>query len=140
MRYWQVILVNSVALFPLLVNAETMSSTPVNASTLLQTIFGLIVVLAIIVFLGWILKRSQFFHAAHNGQLKVLGSLSLGTREKAVLIQVGEQQLLIGVTAQNISTLHTLSEPLPIREISPPAEGESFADRLKQMMQQRGHK
>jgi len=119
MRYWQVILVNSVALFPLLVNAETMSSTPVNASTLLQTIFGLIVVLAIIVFLG---------------------SLSLGTREKAVLIQVGEQQLLIGVTAQNISTLHTLSEPLPIREISPPAEGESFADRLKQMMQQRGHK
>jgi len=36
--------------------------------------------------------------------------------------------------------LHTLSEPLPIREVSPPAEGESFSDRLKQMMQQKSNK
>lgn len=138
MRYWQVISLNSVALFPLLVNAETMSSTPVNASTLLQTIFGLIVVLAIIVFLGWMLKRSQFFHAAHHGQLKVLGAISLGTREKAVLIQVGEQQILLGVTPQQITTLHTLSEPLSVRE-TPVKSGDTFAERLKQMMQQRGN-
>lgn len=140
MKYWLVFSANTFALFPLLVQAETVSSAPVNASALLQTIFGLIVVLAIIVFLGWTLKRSKFFHAAHHGQLRVLGTLSLGTREKAVLIQVGEQQLLIGVTPQQINTLHTLSEPLLIRENIQQTEGESFADRLKQMMQQRGNK
>jgi flagellar protein FliO/FliZ len=138
MKYWLVISAALVSVLPLSVNAETMSSAPVTASTLLQTIFGLIVVLAVIVFLGWLLKRSQFFHAAHHGQLKVLGAISLGAREKAVLIQVGDQQLLLGVTPQQINTLYTLPEPLSVREI-PAKSGDSFAERLKQMMQQRGN-
>ena len=138
MKYRHVISAALVSLLPVTVNAETMSSAPVTASTLLQTIFGLIVVLAVILFLGWMLKRSQLFHAAHHGQLKVLGAISLGAREKAVLIQVGEQQLLLGVTPQQINTLYTLPEPLSVREI-PTKTGDSFADRLKQMMQQRGN-
>lgn len=138
MKSWHVSSTALVFLLPLTVNAEAMSSAPVNASTLLQTIFGLIFVLAIIVFLGWLLKRSQYFHAAHHGQLKVLGAISLGTREKAVLIQVGEQQILLGVTPQQINTLHTLPEPLPVRE-TPTKQTDSFAEKLKQMMQQRGN-
>lgn len=138
MRYWHVISTAFVSVLPLPVYAETMNSAPVNASTLLQTIFGLIVVLAIIVFLGWLLKRSQYFHAAHHGQLKVLGAISLGTREKAVLVQVGEQQLLLGVTSQQINTLYTLPEPLLVREANV-KNADSFAERLKQMMQQRGN-
>jgi flagellar protein FliO/FliZ len=138
MKYRHVISAALISVLPLTVNAETMSSAPVTASTLLQTIFGLIAVLAVILFLGWMLKRSQFFHAAHHGQLKVLGAISLGAREKAVLIQVGEQQLLLGVTPQQINTLYTLPEPLSVREM-PTKTGDSFADRLKQMMQQRGN-
>jgi flagellar protein FliO/FliZ len=138
MKYRHVISAALVSVLPLTVNAETMSSAPVTASTLLQTIFGLIAVLAVILFLGWMLKRSQFFHAAHHGQLKVLGAISLGAREKAVLIQVGEQQLLLGVTPQQINTLYTLPEPLSVREM-PTKTSDSFADRLKQMMQQRGN-
>jgi len=138
MRNWQVISALVAGLFPLTVTAETISASPVNASALLQTIFGLIMVLAIIVFLGWLLKRSKYFHATHHGQLKVLGAISLGAREKAVLIQVGEQQILLGVTSQQINTLHTLSEPLSVREPQIKAS-DSFAERLKQMMQQRGN-
>ena len=138
MKYWHIISAALISVLPLTVNAETMSSAPVTASTILQTIFGLIAVLAVILFLGWMLKRSQFFHAAHHGQLKVLGAISLGAREKAVLIQVGEQQLLLGVTPQQINTLYTLPEPLSVREM-PTKTGDSFADRLKQMMQQRGN-
>lgn len=138
MKYRQIISAALASVLPLTVNAETMSSAPVTASTLLQTIFGLIAVLAVILFLGWLLKRSQYFHAAHHGQLKVLGAISLGAREKAVLIQVGEQQLLLGVTPQQINTLYTLPEPLSVREI-PTKTGDSFADRLKQIMQQRGN-
>ena len=138
MRFGKVISAALIAMWPLSVPAETMSAAPVTASSLLQTILGLIVVLAIIVMTGWLLKRSQYFHAGHHGQLKVLGAISLGTREKAVLIQVGDQQLLLGVTPQQINTLHTLAEPLPVRDThTKPAD--SFAERLKQMMQQRGN-
>jgi len=124
-------------LLPDMVSADPLNSTPVNASALLQTLFGLLVVLGIIVFLGWLLKRSQYFHAAHHGQLKVLGAISLGSREKAVLLQVGEQQLVVGVTPHQVTTLYTLPESLTSREVSTPAS-ESFAARLKQMLQQRG--
>ncbi|UPH46707.1 flagellar biosynthetic protein FliO [Methylophaga pinxianii] len=138
MKCWKVITTALIAMLPMMAQAEKVNSTPVNASSVLQTIFGLILVLAIIVLLGWLLKRSQYFHAAHHGQLKVLGAVSLGTREKAVLIQVGEQQLLLGVTPQQINTLHTLSEPLPVRETHI-KQSDSFAEKLKQMMQQRGN-
>lgn len=138
MKCWKVITTALIAMLPMMAQAEKVNSTPVNASSVLQTIFGLILVLAIIVLLGWLLKRSQYFHAAHHGQLKVLGAVSLGTREKAVLIQVGEQQLLLGVTPQQINTLHTLSEPLPVREPHI-KQSDSFAEKLKQMMQQRGN-
>lgn len=138
MKCWKVITTALIAMLPMMAQAEKVNSTPVNASSVLQTIFGLILVLAIIVLLGWLLKRSQYFHAAHHGQLKVLGAVSLGTREKAVLIQVGEQQLLLGVTPQQINTLHTLSEPLPVR-VTHIKQSDSFAEKLKQMMQQRGN-
>lgn len=125
-------------LLPGLVSAETLSTSPVNAGVLLQTLFGLLLVLGVIVLLGWLLKRSQYLHSAHHGQLKVLGTISLGTREKAVLLQVGEQQLVIGVTPHQVTTLYTLPEPLVPHDVSPTANG-SFADRFRQVLQQRGN-
>lgn len=125
-------------LLPSLASAETLSASPVNAGVLLQTLFGLLVVLGIIVLLGWLLKRSQYLHGAHHGQLKVLGAISLGTREKAVLLQVGEQQLVIGVTPHQVTTLYTLSEPLVPHDANTTTSA-PFATRFRQALQQRGN-
>ncbi|MFQ3209766.1 MAG: flagellar protein FliO/FliZ, partial [Colwellia sp.] len=45
-------------------------------------------------------------------QLKVVTSLSLGAKERLVVIQAGEQQLLLGVTAQQVTLIERLTEPL----------------------------
>lgn len=70
-------------------------------------------VIGAILVLGWILRRLR--GAALLGgskQLKIVASLTLGQRERVVVVQVGEEQWLLGVTAQQISGLGKLEQPL----------------------------
>ena len=45
--------------------------------------------------------------------LKVVASINVGAKERVVVVDVNGQQLLLGITAGGISTLHQLPEPLP---------------------------
>ena len=57
---------------------------------------------------------------AFGGQgkmIKTLATVSLGLKEKVSLIQVGEQQLLIGITAQSIQTLLVLDQPIEQKDV-----------------------
>ena len=48
----------------------------------------------------------------NTGQLKVIASLSLGVKERLIVAQVGEQQLVLGVTPQQITLIKNLEEPI----------------------------
>ena len=72
-----------------------------------------LMVIGLILVLGWILSRLR--GAALLGgsrQLKIVASLALGQRERVVVVQVGDEQWLLGVTAQQISGLGKLAQPL----------------------------
>lgn len=86
-------------------------NAPLSTSYLLQFCLGLILVLATVMLLAWLLRRLHQ-HSPMGGALRLLGVLSLGTRERIMLIQVGETQLLLGVTPGHIQTLHRLTKPL----------------------------
>ncbi|MGB2742282.1 MAG: flagellar biosynthetic protein FliO [Cognaticolwellia sp.] len=77
----------------------------------MSMILSLLMVLAVIVVSSMILKRFQGVRHTLNG-LKIVTSLHLGAKEKLVVVQAGEKQLLLGVTAQQITLLETLDEPL----------------------------
>ena len=85
---------------------------PLAMTNLWQLTLGMIVVLGLIMGIAWLLKRSGRFQIAAGGGLRVLGGLSMGTRERVVLLQVGETQLLLGVAPGRVQTLHVLEEPL----------------------------
>ncbi len=74
-------------------------------------ILSLLMVLVLIILCALVLKR---FNLTQQGvsQLKVVTSLSLGAKERVVVIQAGEQQLLLGVTAQQVTLIERLAEPL----------------------------
>ena len=40
--------------------------------------------------------------------MKVISGLSVGTRERILLVEIGDTWLVLGVTAAQIRTLHTL--------------------------------
>jgi len=116
--------------------SKTLSTPPVSTSALIETLLGLLLVLAIIAFLAWLLRKTGQFQASSNSQMHIVASLALGPRERAVLLQVGEEQILVGVTSQQIQKLHVLKEP--INTDNKQSISSSFADKLQQMMQQKG--
>jgi flagellar protein FliO/FliZ len=85
---------------------------PVNMTSLWQLTLGMVLVLGLIISIAWLLKRSGRFQMAAGGGLRVLGGLSMGARERVVLLQVGETQLLVGVAPGRVQTLHVLDKPL----------------------------
>jgi len=89
-------------------------TSPLNAGRLLEMVLGLGVVLALIVLAAWLVRRVLRLQPSMNGQMQILGALSLGTRERVVLLQIGGRQLLLGVAPGRIQTLHLLDEPLPL--------------------------
>jgi flagellar biosynthetic protein FliO len=97
----------------------------------MSMIMSLLMVLAVIVVSAMVLKRFQGAQHAING-LKIVTSLHLGSKEKLVVVQAGEKQLLLGVTPQQISLLKTLDEPLVTSKENSGDFAQSLAKLLKQ--------
>ncbi len=79
-----------------------------SAGGLLRVSVALLVVLAAVLGTAWFARRVRGLTAAGNGGLEILSQLPLGARERAVLIRVGERQLLLGVGSGGVRTLHVL--------------------------------
>ena len=93
--------------------AQDSNSSTVDA---LNVSLGLIFILLLIFSLAWFMRKMGYSHIAGQGQLKLLATMNLGQKEKIALIQVGKQQLVVGITASQINTLHVLEEPLDASE------------------------
>lgn len=102
------------------------------AGSLFQLLFGLIVVLAAIGVTALLLRRLGRLPQG-AGTLRVIAGLSLGARERAVLIQVGDKQILLGVAPGRVQALHVLERPVDTGTPGPGMAG-GFAERLAQLM------
>lgn len=98
--------------------------------SLLRVSGGLLLVLLMMVLVFWLMKRAQIFKGGLHSELKVLGAISVGQREKLVLAQVGEAQILVGVASGHVSKIHVLDKPLAVEKTAVSNE-QSFASRLE---------
>lgn len=99
-----------------------------SLGNILNMFMGLAIVVALILGLAWILRKYGRLPGNNLVDMKVIGGLSLGTREKAVLIEVENTRLLIGVTPGHIQTLHVLGTQ---------GEQNSAFDKTLQQLQQK---
>lgn len=74
-------------------------------------ILSLLMVLGLIIISAIVLKRFNLTQQ-NSSQLKVVANLSLGAKERIMVVQVGEQQLVLGVSPQQISLLTNLETPI----------------------------
>ena len=113
--------------------APTPAQSPavVGAGSLTQVTLSLLLVLGAVFAAAWVTRRLRGLGKFGNGVLHVVTEIAVGTKERVVLVQVGEQQLLIGVAPGRVSTLHVLDEPvkpqIPTTPV-PPAGGSAPAD------------
>ena len=79
-------------------------------------ILSLLIVLMVVVASAYILKKFQITSQGSTQRLKVISSLHVGTKERVVVVQVAEKQLVLGVTSHQITLLDTLDKALDIAE------------------------
>jgi len=115
--------------------SQVLAVNPVGLGSMLQIFTGLAFIVMLIVGAAWLLRRYGNINGVVSGELKVIAGLSLGQREKVVIVKVGDEQLLIGVAPGRVQTLHILGKP--IKEVSNVRSTDSFLIRLKDEMQKR---
>lgn len=102
------------------------------AGQLGQLLLGLLLVIGLIFLLAWLLRRVQRL-APRGGQvIKLLATQALGTRDRLVLVQVGNEQILLGLSAGRIAPLHVLKEPVHLADAEPATP--EFAQRLMELL------
>jgi len=81
-----------------------------------SALVGLLLVLGLILGMAWLLKRMPGAAQGlrQSDQLRVVSMLSVGSKERVAVIQVGNEQLLVGVSPGGISRLYLLPEPLTV--------------------------
>jgi flagellar protein FliO/FliZ len=105
-----------------------------------QWFLALLIVLGIFLICIWLLRKSGSLALLNKGQLSIVAGLSLGMREKLVLVKVGEKQLLLGVTAGRIEKLLELEgEQRLFQQEASSTEPSLFEKKLMQFMQSKDH-
>jgi flagellar protein FliO/FliZ len=94
---------------------------------MLQSFFALLLVLGLIVGAAWLLKRTQKLQGNTNAVLKNISALAVGPKERVVVVEVGDDWLVLGVAPGQVRMLHTLpKQALPSGGATTP----KFADWL----------
>ncbi len=118
------------------IDAGTIGSSVTQPSEYFgQIVLSLVLVLLIIFISAWLLRRYGRFPGVADGNLKVLGALSVGQRERILLLQVGKDQVLVGVTSSKITRLHQLEEPIEVAH-NKTQSGETLKSPFSQRLQE----
>jgi flagellar protein FliO/FliZ len=96
---------------------------------IIQVSMYLTVVVGLIICSAYVLKKLKGNGFQAQGPIKIVASLSLGMKEKLVLIQIGDkQQLLLGVSPEKIEKIQSFDVPIVLDE---KVELSEFQEKLK---------
>jgi flagellar protein FliO/FliZ len=84
------------------------------ATGLGQVTLALLVVLGAVFAVAWIVRRIRGFGNRVGDAIDVIADVPLGQKERAVLLKVGNAQILVGVAPGQVNTLHVLTEPIDL--------------------------
>ncbi len=111
--------------------ATSMSSASMGAQ-LSKLLLGLLLVIGLIFLLAWLLRRVQQLNPRGAQVIKLVSSQALGPRERLVLVQVGGEQILVGLSGGRITPLHVMREPVHLPDAE--AANPEFAQRLMELL------
>jgi len=135
-----VLLMPASTVFSAVDNAVKKPVSSVSYTHVLSWTLGLIVVLCLFFACIWLMKKMGALPVNANQSMRVLNGLSLGMREKLVLVQVGEKQLLLAVTPGRVENLLLLEgEDKLFQQLKDETAGDGFSVKFKQFMSEPKH-
>ena len=120
---------------PSLAQGTVLESPGPASGAIWQMLIGLALIVGILFAGAYLLRKLNGGRSFGNaGPLRVVGGLLLSTRERIVLVEVGDTWIVVGIVPGQIKTLHTL----PKGELPVAKSGEKpFAQWLKQISERK---
>ncbi len=109
----------------------------ISSGDMFHWTIGLFVVLAIFFLCIWGLRKLNGIAFSNAEKMRIVGGLSLGMRERVILLQVGKKQLILGVTPGRIDTLHVLEGDDCLTDNSTNDKESKFSDIIAQVIKGR---
>lgn len=108
----------------------------VAPESMVQMLLALVVVVLVIVGLSFLVKRLSLVPGSSSGMIKILGGLPLNNKDRLLLVQVGDEQILISASPGRIDKVHDLRSPLDPEKfrVTSKGDGKSFNSLLNQVM------
>jgi len=103
----------------------------------LQTIFGLVVVIGLVFACAWLARRFGLQPGSRGGLVKTVGGASLGGKERVAVVEIGDTWLVLGAAPGNVRLLHTMPASSAEAALTPQGAalqgtfGQRFRDALK---------
>lgn len=102
----------------------------IQVDNLLQVLLALVAVILIIFVLSIALKKLSMLPGSSGRLIKVIAGISLSSKDRLLLIQVGDEQILISASPGNVRKVHELTHPVEVEVLasSESSEKSSFRD------------
>jgi flagellar protein FliO/FliZ len=124
--------------------APLQSAPGASGGKLVQTIAALALVLGLLAGVAWLMKRFSPQRPPGSANLRIVGALNLGGRERIMVVEVGDQWIVVGASPGRMNALATMPKQ-PDTELGStlapnPVPASSFAEWLKQTIDKRNVK
>ncbi|HTP39014.1 MAG TPA: flagellar biosynthetic protein FliO [Steroidobacteraceae bacterium] len=100
--------------------APATTTVPAAAGGAARVVVSLILVLAAVFAAAWLARRMRGLQPGGSKDIEIVAQVTLGARERAVLLKVGQQSLLVGVAPGNVRLLHALEAVDAVAANPPP--------------------
>ena len=119
---------------PILAVAETTAVGSAVLAPSWATLAGNVLLAALgVVALVWFIRRHNGGAASGSQSIRVLAAHSLGARDRLLVVEIADQQLVLGQTSQGLATLYVPERPLLAAEAAV-APTSAFAERLRRVL------
>ena len=125
-------------LLPLTASAATESAPPgVGLGSYVQAGLALALIVGLLAGAAWLARKVTGGKGFGQGGMRVIGGVALGPRERIVLLEVGEEWLVIGIVPGQIRTLHRLAKGDLSTEVGTQGADRPFAQWLQTISERR---
>src|ERR1700733_15296005 len=110
-------------------------ASPLSVGSMAKLTLSLSAIVALILAISWVRKRLKLAGPRGGGEIAVIDQVSVGPRERIVLVRVGESQVLIDIGASGLVPLIPPTPPIVLRGAT---QAPAFAERLRDFMKRPG--
>lgn len=120
-------------------NVFAAENKPVSPSAgLLQIASALLLVVALVLVAAWVMRRLGPLNVGNKIPVKIIGGINVGNRERVMVVEVADQWLILGVTANNINNLGSIPrQEALLNSPAHPAASDPFSTWLKRTLDKR---